>query len=222
MRSRVQTKDIEFGDAEGTVVVGITRSGKTFGALRSLSKQGRGVLFVNTNNSPVPRGWTRASMGTDTQHMADELIGGGKIAYTPDRRYRQQEVAALIAWLFDLSELSPLDIYVAVDEVHLYSKAALNACIELATTGISHGLKPVWISQRPAMIHNTLITQATNLIAYDLSPAERRWLDQYRYPAQEIYDRLRAVDPPDYPKTKSYGYIVYDGRQVQGAYKVAN
>lgn len=212
-------RDIDFGEEEGTVVVGITRSGKTYGAVHSLKKQGRGVLFVNTNNSPIPRGWTRCDLSTDTQDMLDELIGGGKLAYTPDRRYRQQEVSALIAWLFHVAEREELDIYVAVDEVHLYSGAALRACRELATTGIRHGLKPIWISQRPAMIDNTLITQSTKLVAYDLSQAEMRWLKEYRYPYEEIFSRLRAANPD--PKKKTYGYVVYDGRQVEGAYKVS-
>lgn len=220
--SQLKQQDIDFGQEEGTVVVGITRSGKTYGTLQSLKRQNRGVLFINTNNAPIPRGWTRANIETQTTDMLDDLIAGEKVAYTPDRKYRQQEVSALISWLFHVSEkVGELDIYVAVDEVHLYSGKALKACVELATTGISHGLKPIWISQRPAMIDNTLITQATKLITYDLSPAEVRWLKEYRYPHEEIYGRLRAADPADYPAHKSYGYVVYDGRRVEGAYKVS-
>jgi hypothetical protein len=207
-------QDIDFGQGDHVTLVGRTRSGKTTGALYSLQRQPKGVLFFNTQQIRFPNVWTRADKETDPEDVIDELIGGGKVVYNPDRGLRQQELTLLIAWLYKMAEehQSDLDIYVVVDECHLFTGRALKACIELATTGIRWGLKAVWISQRPAKIDNTLMTQSTRFVVFDISDMESQYFKSYRLPFDEIYQKLLEGG--------QYAYVVHDGRAVSEPKKV--
>jgi hypothetical protein len=215
-------KDIEFGSQDGSVLIGLTRTGKTTGALYSLQRQAKGVLFFNTQQIPFPRSWTRADADSSMEGIIDGLIAGEKIVWTPQREYRQQELRLLIGWLFKMAEQyeDELDIYVVIDECHLFTGKALDSCIELATTGIRWGLKPVWISQRPARIDNTLISQATRFVVYDVSQAEYKWLAGYGYPSKEMSAKLNSVRPAD-PEQRSRAYVVYNGWQLIGPQRVS-
>lgn len=205
---------INFGEDDHTTVVGRTRSGKTTGVVWSLQQDKRGVLFFNTQQIRFPRGWTVATIDTDFDDLLDALISGDKIVYNPSREYRQQELSILIGLLYKASQARDgvLDIYLVVDEVHLFTKAALKACIEVATTGIRWGIKAIWISQRPANIHNTLKTQSTRVVAFDISQMETNYLNSYQMPAEAILNALREGG--------KYSYVVYDGHDLKGAYRV--
>jgi hypothetical protein len=208
------TKLIDFGEEDHTAVFGQTRSGKTYGARESLQKQSKGVLFFNTQQIRFPGAWTVATKQTDFDDIVDGLIGGEKIVYNPSREHRQQELATIILLLYKAAEehMSDLDIYVVIDEVHLFTGRALAACVELATTGIRWGLKAVWISQRPAKVDNTLMTQSTRFVLYELSQMESQYFKTYRLPFEEIYSKLGEGG--------KYSYVVFDGRKVEGPYKV--
>ncbi|MFD0591160.1 hypothetical protein ACFQZE_24480 [Paenibacillus sp. GCM10027627] len=207
--------NIDFGKDDHTTVVGRTRSGKTTGVLYSLQRQPRGVLFFNTQQIKFPAGWTRASLKSDFEAMIDGLIGGEKIVYIPSREYRQQELKILVGLLYKAAQRydGDLDIYLVVDEVHLFAKAALRACVEVATTGIRWGLKAIWISQRPAKIDNTLMTQSTRFVIYGLSHMEGNYLKNYQMPSETIFEALRTGG--------QYAYVVYDGYDLSKPQKVA-
>jgi hypothetical protein len=203
---------IDFGDDDHTTVVGRTRSGKTTGALLSLQRSRRGVLFFNTQQIRFPKGWTRATLHTDADALIAALRDGDKIMYEPTREHRQGELAALIGLLYKAAKDAEIDIYLVVDEVHLFTKGALRACVEVATTGIRWGIKAIWISQRPAKIDNTLMTQSTRFVVYDLSHMESNYLKSYQMPHDAIYSSLRAGG--------KYSYVVYDGHDLSDPAKV--
>jgi hypothetical protein len=207
-----QTKYIDFGDDDHISIMGQTRSGKTTGALRSLEKLKQGVLFFNTQQIEFPKVWIKANKENEMISIVGALRQGKKVVYNPSREYRQQEIAILIRKLYEASEGQLLDIFLVVDEVHLFTKQALTSCEEVATTGIRWGIKMVSISQRPAKISNTILTQSTRFIFYEISSMERNYLEGYRIPFQSIYDGLTAGG--------KYSYMVFDGRNVEGAYKV--
>lgn len=206
---------INFGEGEHSTVIGRTRSGKTTGALLSLQRQKKGVLFFNTQLIKFPRGWTAASHRTDFDVLVDALNAGEKIVYNPSREYRQQELKILIQLLYKAAEADngQLDIFLVVDEVHLYEKAALKACIEVATTGIRWGINAIWISQRPAKIDNTLMTQCTRFVIYDVSHMETNYFKNYQMPAEAIYGALERAG--------KYGYAIYDGHALTEHTRVA-
>lgn len=207
--------EINFGKGEHNTVIGRTRSGKTTGTLLSLQRQKKGVLFFNTQLIKFPRGWTAASHQTDFDAMVNALHSGEKIVYNPSREYRQQELKVLIQLLYKAAEANDgqLDMFLVVDEVHLYEKAALKACIEVATTGIRWGINAIWISQRPAKIDNTLMTQSTRFVIYDVSHMESSYFKNYQMPSDAIYAALKGVG--------QYGFAIYDGHELTGHSKVA-
>lgn len=205
--------EINFGKGEHNTVIGRTRSGKTTGTLLSLQRQKKGVLFFNTQLIKFPRGWTAASHQTDFDAIIDALHAGEKIVYNPSREYRQQELKVLIQLLYKSAEAAELDMFLVVDEVHLYEKAALKACIEVATTGIRWGINAIWISQRPAKIDNTLMSQSTRFVIYDVSHMESTYFKNYQMPAEQIYAALKIVG--------QYGYAIYDGHALTHYPKVA-
>jgi hypothetical protein len=118
----------------------------------------------------------------------------------------------MIKLLYKAAERQVIDIFVVVDEIHLYEKAALKSCIELATTGIRWGLKPIWISQRPAKIDNTLMTQSTRFVFFDISNMEAPYLKNYQIPPS-IFPALE--------RGGKYAYVVYDGHVVSEPHRVS-
>lgn len=204
---------IDFGDDDHTTVIGRTRSGKTTGALKSLQRSKRGVLFFNSQQIRFPAGWIRADAQTDADALIRALRAKEKIVYFPTREYRQGELRALVGLLYKGAEEDELDIYFVVDECHLYTKTALRACVEVATTGIRWGIKAIWISQRPAKIDNTLMTQSTRFVIYDISNMEAPYLKSYQIPYADIYKRLRSGG--------KYSYVIYDGHDLSEPAMVA-
>jgi hypothetical protein len=207
-----QAQLIDFGEDDHTTVIGRTRSGKTTGALWSLQRSRRAVLFFNTQQIKFPKGWTRATMHTDADALIGALRDGEKVVYDPSREHRQGELRALIGLLYKAANEAALDIYLVVDEVHLFTKGALRACVEVATTGIRWGIKAIWISQRPANIDNTLMTQSTRFVVYDISNMEAPYLKKYQIPYDAIYAQLRAGG--------KYTYTIYDGHEITGPFMV--
>jgi hypothetical protein len=201
---------IDFGEGH-TTVVGMTRSGKTYAVQKSLEKVKQGVLFFNTQHIPVSNIFIDADGSDDEKVLVQELRKGGKINFTPSRDIRWKQLKALINILYKATERSKLDIYIVVDEVHLTDKDALKACVELATTGISWGLKGIFISQRPANIDNTIMTQSNQFVFLKTS-MEKGYFERYDLPYEAIKEGLE--------KGGQYAYMTYDFHDLKGAFKV--
>lgn len=200
---------IQLGN-NGTVIIGTTQHGKTTGAVESLKAVKQGVLFFNTQQIRFGAGWVKSDMQDDTDDLISALRSGHKINYEPSRDYRQRELATLIDELFKAANKSVLDIYIVVDEVHLYDKDALKACREIATTGLRWGIKPVWISQRPQAIDNYLMSQSTYWVMYKTYNEPESYFRQYGIPYTDINSRI-----PD-----KYYYCTYNGATIDGPYRV--
>lgn len=201
---------IDFGEGH-TTVVGMTRSGKTYAVQKSLEKVKQGVLFFNTQHIPVSNIFIDADGSDDEKVLVQELRKGGKINFTPSREIRWKQLRALINILYKATERAKMDIYIVVDEVHLTDKEALKSCIELATTGISWGLKGIFISQRPANIDNTIMTQSNQFVFLKTS-MEKGYFERYDLPYDAIKEGLE--------KGGQYAYMTYDFHDLKGAFKV--
>lgn len=195
-----------------TTVVGRTRSGKTYGTMKSLAAERRGVLFFNTQWEDVPKGFVKADGKNTFDQIRETLRKGKKVNFLPSTvdSVRKAQLTFLINNFFDGSMD---DFFFVVDEVHLYTddKAAKAALVRLATTGVRFGKRGVWISQRGAKIDNTLMTQSTRFIFYETN-MEGQYYKQYGIPHDDIASRIVAGG--------KYSYCVFDGKTVEGAYKV--
>lgn len=192
-----------------TTVLGITRSGKTYATKKSLARVNEGVLFFNTQHEDMP-GFSMADWNNAWQSIDGLLKKGRKINYKPqfNEDTRNKELSYLIDKLHDGTEKK---VVLAVDEVHLMDKAANKAMIKIATTGLRFGIKGVWLSQRPANIDNTLMTQSNQFVIFKLN-MEGAYLDRYRMPSEEIKAKIESGG--------KYNYTLYDWESLKGPFKV--
>lgn len=193
---------------------GTTQEGKTHSVTQSLKGIKAGVLFLDMKNEPVS-GYIKADKDDDLDQIIYVLKGGGKINYSPSRGTRYGEVAALIEGLLG----ERMDVYIICDEVHLaymnpdkQKRAAQAAYEELATTGLSSGLKGVFISQRPAIMPKTLMNLADLHIYFRND--ELNYLKNYmgEEAANDMANRLIAGG--------QYSYVTRYRGIVEGAFKV--
>lgn len=201
---------IDFGDGH-TTVVGMTRSGKTYAVQKSVERVKQGVFFFNTQHIPVSNKFIDVTGADSAEAILKALRKGEKINFLPSRDTRWKQLKAVIKMLYEATERSLMDIYVIVDEIHLTDKEALRACVEVATTGIRWGLKGVFISQRPALIDNTIMNQSMQFV-FLKTTLEKKYLESYGLPYEAIKAGLE--------KGGQYAYMVYDFHELKGAYKV--
>lgn len=202
---------INFKSGHSTVI-GITRSGKTYATMESLKAVKEGVLFFNTQLEDLSSNFIKVTANDNIKILINALNNGKKINYSPslDSRIREKELKYIIDNLYIRSKLDK-KIYLVVDEVHLYEKESLKSLIQVATTGLRYNIFGVWISQRPANIDNTLMTQSNQFILFKTN-MEGEYFKRYGIPADKIKDLLE--------KGGKFSYCTYDFIEVYGPYKV--
>ncbi len=198
-----------------TTVIGRTGSGKTYGALKSLSKQKEGCLFLDTVMTAKPKEFDEISIKANTKSTDINLIREAlkdkcklTLEYTrATEDYRNDMTYNLVNYLMRYKWEKLL---IAVDEVHLYSKNGIKALEQIATVGRHKGIYLVAISQRPANISNTIMTQSEKFVVYSLSGMETDYLKRYNIPAESILEKT----------TEQYSYVTWDSYNIAGPYTV--
>lgn len=209
---------IDFGANQHTTVVGKSQMGKTFAVHRSAEKVKQGVLFFNAQQIAVSNAWTKATGADDADMLVKSLRKGHKINFYPNRENRWKQLKVIVDVLYKASESSILDIYVIADECHLMAmsgqkdgKMALNAVKEIATTGLRWGLKGIFISQRMALIDNTLMTQSNQYVFFRTS-MENQYMEAKDFPFDDIQAKVISGG--------EFNYVVYDELEIRGPFKV--
>lgn len=205
---------IQFPDKHAAAY-GTTQTGKTYGVQKSLLKVPEGVLFFNTNHTDHLRGYTKANKNIELETLLDAIRSGDKINYLPSRESRWAEVAAISEAILETGKLNCRIVY---DETHLMylnpdkmKRRSQAAVEEVVTTGLSKGMKAIFITQRPALLDNTLMTQSEFKVFYRTED-ETPYLKKYGVPAEEIMKRLNEAG--------EYAYCTYYRGEVDGAFKV--
>jgi predicted YcjX-like family ATPase len=98
-----------------------------------------------------------------------------------------------------------------IDEVHLFRNEGKKALIRLATTGLGRGYKCIFISQRPAMIDNTLLTQSTKHILFAIGLNDASYLKSNGFPSEEIMNRTGQ---------EKYIFVEFDQKIVKGGFTI--
>lgn len=194
---------------EHYAVFGQTRSGKTTSTYTMLHNQKKAVLFFNTQQIIIPN-YVSVDKKTPIKTFLRLIQNGKKINYVPDREYRQYELPALVNLLYGFAKNYKIDLYLVIDEIHLYEKRALKSAEEVATTGIRWGIHLIAISQRPAKVSNTILTQCTSFLFFKISIMERQYLESYRIPFEDVYNKLK----------NPYEYVIFDSYSVSDAKKI--
>lgn len=198
-----------------TTVIGRTGSGKTYGTLKSIAPLKCGCLFLDTVMTDKPTDFKNKSINVDTKKsdiglIRDALKDNCKLSLEYTRateEYRNDMTYNLITYLMRYKWQKLL---IAVDEVHLYSKHGIKALEQIATVGRHKGIYLVAISQRPANISNTIMTQSEKFVIYSLSGMETDYLKRYNIPAEDILEKT----------TEQYSYVTWDSYNIAGPYIV--
>ena len=196
-------------------IFGATSSGKTYFAANMFQNMNNYNIFVNTQYEPVI-----IQSGAIVVNSVDELCTAleekhNNIVYNPeydDPVQQREEVAKIIDVLFGLGKIinSSGDrliwCHLYIDEVHLFSskKSPYARIDRIATQGKRHGVVGVFISQRPALVSQTLITQSDLQVIFRCNSYEIPYFERYGYPISDYQDWLN----------KDYHFIVDDGKTI--------
>lgn len=199
---------------EHATVMGMTQYGKTYATLKTLEGMKEGVLFINPQQTKVPKSFIKADMTNSASDIWRAVKMGQKVNYETSDSLEMisMEVGKLIDKLY---EIGKLDCRVVLDECHLLSlskdKSGLNAGKRLASTGLSRGFKTIFISQRPATVDNSFYTQSTKHILFNLGLNDYEYLSQKGFPVKDIKEKTHG---------KKYVFVEFDQMEVKGAYTI--
>lgn len=213
---------IDFGNGQHKVIIGMTGTGKTFTGTNTLKAVKQGVFFFNTMHVSMPRGFVKATGRADLEDIMDQIEEGGKINFLPstDLEAAKKQLIAIINGLYTRRWK---EFIFVIDEVHLYTKDALKAILRAITTGRNQGVEMVSMTQRLALLDNTIMSQSPYKVIFFLEN-ETKYCEGYGIPYSRIEKMILEKDKGGVnPNTKRYepphAYCTYFMGRVEGAYK---
>jgi hypothetical protein len=104
-------------------------------------------------------------------------------------------------------------VVLAFDEAHLLSpKGSPDDPLQrVATNGNRFGIKGAFITQRPAKLSHTVISQSMTKVLFDLDDYEQPYLDHYAVP-QGVQEWIKAPVPNAPPGTPNRRFAVQQGK----------
>ena len=215
---------------ERTVICGKTGSGKTVFAGWLFSNVGALAIYYNTQ-------WE-----VRIEQKGDAIIedlngfrrafnkGYRKIVWNPneDKDIATSELESLINTLFDMGRQINREVkdtpkpfcYLFIDEYQTYSsKKKQNPNIDKVwTMGRRWGILGVAISQRPAEVSHTVLTQSPQHIIFFLGKYEKGYFDNYDIPIfknDEYADWISRGWGRGEDKRNRYYFLVYDQVELE-------
>jgi DNA helicase HerA-like ATPase len=193
----------KFNDTGHTIVLGRTQTGKTYATNKILLNQKKGVLFFNVQLEDL-KNYITVNRNIPFQKIIDLLKKGHKLNYLPISRLEMssQEITHIINKLFEVGGFSKKhNIFIVIDEVHLFKKTSQQTIERIATSGIRFGLNGIFLSQRPAEMSNTLMTQSIEMLIFKCN-MESQYFKNYDIPILEI---LQSIE-----NNGEYSFCSYD------------
>jgi archaellum biogenesis ATPase FlaH len=202
-----------FNEMGHTIVLGQTQTGKTYATEHILKTQKQGVIFFNTQLETL-RGYIQINKFTSFKIIKNLLNKGQKLNYTPvpKLQIQEQEIKFLVNQLFEFGNFSKeKNIFIAIDEVHLFTKTSQQAIERIATSGLKFGLNGIFLSQRPANMSNTLMSQSIEMLIFKCS-MESQYFKNYNIPIENILEKIE--------KNGKYSFCTYDFTDVKEYNKI--
>lgn len=193
-------------------ICGITRSGKTYFAKNAMAQLKRPVIFFNVQNENLPNNFLICNEKDDMSLIMQHLKNGGKIDFRFSVGCTAKQIQIIIGFILrklmrsKYTEKAP--IYIVIDEAQLLADSGLLAAIDVATRGLSRGLRLVCISQRPALVNKTIYTQAAEHYIFKLQDGEK----QYMQNKGINFDYCKQ----QWSKLGQHSYIFTDGFTTEG------
>lgn len=201
---------------EHCTIVGLTQHGKTYATIKTLQQMKEPIFFFNTNHTPGLDGWVEAGGHNDIEQIIWALENGHKVNFLPSEDIDQagKQLKAFVDHVYKMGR-GAIKFRLVVDEVHLFwqvkSQEGKQANIRLATTALGRGIPCMWLSQRPAMVDNTLYTQSTKHIVFALGMNDKSYLKNNGFPVDEIVEKTG---------NEKYIFVEFDQKEVKGPFTI--
>lgn len=192
------------------VILGKTRSGKSYLAKRAIEKHRGGVLVVDTK---AEKDWPAYYLDGREPLVGiyRDLQKGAHLAYVPNPD-PAKAARALERICLDLIRRRWRELWLVVDEAQVHARKGVPGPIDyIATQGAGQGIRLVAITQRPAMLSHTVLTQADQVYIFMLGRFEDGYLRSYGLDGPALRDTLSNAG--------AYTYMVFDGATISGPYK---
>lgn len=198
-----------------TLVVGLTRHGKTYGVVQRLKKSKRPALFIKPGK-PLKAGFSVADRRNTVDQIIKALKNGCKIEYRMGNVSKDNvgEMIYLVNKIINAGFKENNPINLAIDEVNFLSryKDGRETLEMLAQMGIQHGLNTFFISQRFANIPYTVMAQCREIDFYKLGPLEKEYVERKKFDFDYIQNSIS--------KNGMYSYMVFDNEKgLSGPFK---
>ena len=191
-----------------SVIIGSTNSGKSTFAQHLFVNTPYKAIYYDVQEERNPKSnkvvLLKSSFTLDALKKFDRIVVYGKFKHDD----RMSEIYNLVNTLFTLGRYYPkrkIWCNLIVDEAHEIARLhdQDNPLNLVATKGIRYGITLTAITQRPASLNNTILTQASNHFFFNINFYETPYFDKYKLPFDEIEEHIR----------KEYHFAHWDGKQ---------
>jgi len=168
-------------------ILGTTSSGKTVLATKLFKDFQKICIFFNTQQEIYPERYADAIVSTVPNLLQRLKDNKKKIVFNPgiDQKEKEEDLAKIQHVLFQIGEqinsASQRNIwcYFFVDEAHLFGdKKGIPALNGFFTNGLRYGVLTIAISQRPANLSHTVLTQSGIHILFYMNEFEAEYLEK--------------------------------------------
>jgi hypothetical protein len=179
-----------------------------------LKKQGKGVLYFNTQHEPVQqKGFIEADGKNTFTDIRHALNAGSLINFLPsiNKKIRAAQLAYLVNKCF---EDDMQEFYFVIEEAQLYNgdREAMDAIEQIYTTGRKWGIFAGIHSVRPAIISNTIITQSEQKFIFKTDEFEMQYFKRYNLPYDTIMSSILQKG--------EYAFMIQEPDGLKGAFKI--
>lgn len=206
----IQEKEVFKG--HHSFVCGMTQNGKTHFTRKKLQQTKQPVLFFNPQRETM-KGFIKADKRHTPKQIITALKQGRKINYETSLSDEETalELYYLTERLFQAGLQKKDPIIFGIDEVHIQTsyKQGKQALIKIANRGLSFGINAVYISQRPANVPYTILTQSDVHFIFKTG-FEKEYFTRKGIDYNKVKDMI---------ETEKYSYVVYNGIDITGPYK---
>ena len=194
-------------------ICGMTRSGKTYLAVKMMNDWRGPVIFFNPQFETVPGFFIDADRYSSIKSFGRALRANKKINYVPnaDQKQAEKELVSLVAYLACCWKGS--NLLFAVDECQDFAlQGTASPVLFIARRGLRRNIHGLFIAQRPADVHNVLLSQSSFHIIFQINSYDKKYFNSYRMPGDVIEGLLEKGGP--------HSFVTWDNKAVSGPYRV--
>lgn len=198
-------------------ITGITGSGKTTFAAKYFEANSGINIFFNVQEEYVVEEIADIVITTMSELETAIEEGHTQICFNPELAGQDisiEDIGQTVRMLFAYGIFAKREAKgrpeiwatVFIDEVQEYGEKAGHPIIHrLWKRGLGYGIRAVGISQRPADVSHTILTQSFEHVIYYVGGYEHPYFTKYKIPIEEHMDHLEY---------ESYRFVVWDGREI--------